>query len=905
MSDTSGTGAEGAIGNSFGWQSDQWGAQQAEVAIGKKAAFIGSTLQALVGPLQTAINKLNKGAGGGVTADGGSFGSPNAVQMLDPSLSGAGGARPKHMASLATRMQMGGQIANTASGGQGGGMFGQAARVANAGGSFGGSLAAQIATQVAGAINQALNARVERGYQYSLSADKMNVMYQQMTGMSQQQVQSTFRQPLTNYRLGGGESINALLGMQARTGISALGQARSVEAIRTMSGYSYSAEDATRMITSLGSAPVANRMFMTMGTSLYGIGGKQNDTMSVIQAAVRGSGLTDPRIAASALQQGSATRARLSFMGVPEDMQDMVIQYAQENAAFAKKGGKGMYDPSKKDHRRTMGVEENFATQKEETERLKTRREENFYNRQADNFADLERMTQTLTKRFGELEDKLSGLIGAKISAGGAGKAAGGIAKGLGSGLLTAGLMANAIPGAGTFAGAGMIIAGGLLTAGGAIFGDPTDPDGKPSGGTSNASSEVVQKMQQASSFKKMHPTMQQRITKMVIASGGRVGFGGGYRSTESQTQMFTSRYSVVTDQEAIKRKDYDYHWNGKYWKHTSGAPAAPPGRSMHEIGLAADMTGDMDWIVANASKFGLKHFKSVNNEPWHVQPSELPDSRTKYEKLGAPWGGGGPAYDAGTEGAQYGLADAPSGGHDGGSGVQLYGSMSVGEIIDAVGQRNRATLGNTSGAGGLSYGVGSSTPTKQLSGGVLSGKEIVSVMKGAGFSGEDLVKAVAISHRESRWNPRAHNPSEKTKDNSYGLFQLNMRGEMGKKRAKDWGLKDYTDLFDPELNARLAKGMSWYHWGPYKGLPETYNTDMSAAAATVRAAENTGDPTSFLKNSGPQGGNTYVGGGTTITIAPQITLHGGEMSMDLKRIAREVGRLIKQEVDLEMLRGR
>ena len=898
MSDTSGGSTEPSLMD-----------DQANIAIGKRQAKVASILNTVSKQLKEAAQQLGAEVGSTSITPTTALGSANAPGPISRRLSGDLTARPDHMNRMAANFASG--MNSSLGGGDDGGGGGGGRGPFGGGRSFSGrELGAQIAVQVAGAINQALNSRVERGYQYSLSADKMRVRYQQMTGMSQQGVQANFRQPLTNYRLGGGESINALLGMQARTGISALGQARSVEAIRTISGYGYSAEDASRMISTLGSAPVANRMFMTMGTSLYGIGGKQNDTMSVIQSAVRGAGLTDPRIAASALQQGSATRSRLSFMGVPEDMQDMIIQYAQQNVAFNKKGGKGMYDPSKKEHRSLMGVEENFATQKEESDRLKVAREEQFYNRQADNFADLERVTQTLTKAFGELEDELSGLIGAKISAGGIGKGIGGVAKGVGAGLLTAGIMA-----AGTPAGVPLMAAGGLLTLGGAVFGDPSDPDGKPTGGGTNTSAakEAVSKAQQASSFKKMHPTMQQRIIKMITASGGRVGFGGGYRSSESQTQMFTSRHTVVTDQEAIKRKDYDYYWNGKYWKHTSGAPAAPPGRSMHEIGLAADMTGDMGWIVANASKFGLRHFKDVNNEPWHVQPAELPESRTKYEKIGAPWGGGGSGYEAVQEGNRASVSETASGGHGGSSGIALYSGMSTAEILDAMHQQNRSTLGNTQGAGGLSYGVGSPTPTQQLSGGVLSGNEIVSVLKGAGFSGNDLVTAVAISHRESRWNPRAFNGNAKTGDKSYGLFQINMLDKpgymLGKSRREKFGLSKNEELFDAGVNAGVTKRMvsegGWHAWGGYKGESNTYNTDMAKAAATVRAAENTGDPTSFLRNSGPQGGNTYVGGGTSINIAPVIHLHGGEMNMDLKRIAREVGRLIKQEVDISLLRSR
>lgn len=65
----------------------------------------------------------------------------------------------------------------------------------------------------------------------------------------------------------------------------------------------------------------------------------------------------------------------------------------------------------------------------------------------------------------------------------------------------------------------------------------------------------------------------------------------------------------------------------------------ASPGNSNHE-GFPADGTSggavaaDMvpptawDWMDRNAARFGLKTFRTVNNEPWHIQPVEIPNSR-------------------------------------------------------------------------------------------------------------------------------------------------------------------------------------------------------------------------------------------------------------------------------------
>lgn len=136
--------------------------------------------------------------------------------------------------------------------------------------------------------------------------------------------------------------------------------------------------------------------------------------------------------------------------------------------------------------------------------------------------------------------------------------------------------------------------------------------------------------IQAMSGFKKLHPIVQDRVSRLMVASDGKVGFGEGFRSEEMQRQMFLSRY-----QEDPSGK---VRWDGKTWTLVKGATAAPPGRSMHELGLAADLVGDMAWITANCGQFALRNFAFVNDEPWHVQAFELPNSRRAYEKLGSPW---------------------------------------------------------------------------------------------------------------------------------------------------------------------------------------------------------------------------------------------------------------------------
>ena len=126
--------------------------------------------------------------------------------------------------------------------------------------------------------------------------------------------------------------------------------------------------------------------------------------------------------------------------------------------------------------------------------------------------------------------------------------------------------------------------------------------------------------------FRGMHPNMQERVAALIEASGGKIGLGQGLRDPTQQLQLFLSRH--------VPDPGGRYSFDGKRWSRLPNvAAAAPPGLSMHEIGLAADITGDMSWLGQNAGRFDLQTFADVNREPWHVQPAELPRGRSAYQR--------------------------------------------------------------------------------------------------------------------------------------------------------------------------------------------------------------------------------------------------------------------------------
>jgi murein DD-endopeptidase MepM/ murein hydrolase activator NlpD len=99
---------------------------------------------------------------------------------------------------------------------------------------------------------------------------------------------------------------------------------------------------------------------------------------------------------------------------------------------------------------------------------------------------------------------------------------------------------------------------------------------------------------------------------------------------------------------------------------------------------------------------------------------------------------------------------------------------------------------------------------------GALSNSELISVLSGAGFSGSSLETAFRVVRAESGGRPSALNPNAKTGDYSLGLFQVNMIGDLGKRRNANY-LKAYGDigykgpesLYDPAINARIAYDIS------------------------------------------------------------------------------------------------
>jgi LAS superfamily LD-carboxypeptidase LdcB len=100
----------------------------------------------------------------------------------------------------------------------------------------------------------------------------------------------------------------------------------------------------------------------------------------------------------------------------------------------------------------------------------------------------------------------------------------------------------------------------------------------------------------------RLHPALGRAVEALIKASAGRVLLVSGYRSTERQSDLWADALAKYGDPEVAD------NW------------VAPPGRSMHERGLAVDLGGDLDLAVSLVDELQLPLWRPLANEPWHFE---------------------------------------------------------------------------------------------------------------------------------------------------------------------------------------------------------------------------------------------------------------------------------------------
>ena len=100
----------------------------------------------------------------------------------------------------------------------------------------------------------------------------------------------------------------------------------------------------------------------------------------------------------------------------------------------------------------------------------------------------------------------------------------------------------------------------------------------------------------------------------------------------------------------------------------------------------------------------------------------------------------------------------------------------------------------------------------------MLAAEDLKDLLWAVGFEGTALKTAWAVATVESNGRPMALNDNKSTGDKSYGIFQINMLGQLGVTRKEKFDLVSNKELFDPVTNAEITYymtkgGTDWSSW--------------------------------------------------------------------------------------------
>lgn len=270
-----------------------------------------------------------------------------------------------------------------------------------------------------------------------------------------------------------------------------------------------------------------------------------------------------------------------------------------------------------------------------------------------------------------------------------------------------------------------------------------------------------------------------------------------------------------------------------KLYKEKPGL-AAPPGRSRHEKGNAADIgpASEYQWISQNLGKYGL-NLPMPGKEPWHVEPTGAAGDNAPEP---SPSQGGGMA--------------ASKVGFGGGGGGLSTGALSFANGMLQIASGLLGSASGRSASSGSSKSSGGSSSASSSGGGggggsVASIEDALRVAKAAGFSGKALQQIVAIGMSESGLKTGAIGDvklENSTWGPSVGLWQIRtLKADRGKGTTRD---QDAL-LSNPAKQAKsaweISKGGSDFGaWSMYKN--GNYAKNMGAVQQ-VMTSKGIGDP--------------------------------------------------------------
>ncbi len=206
--------------------------------------------------------------------------------------------------------------------------------------------------------------------------------------------------------------------------------------------------------------------------------------------------------------------------------------------------------------------------------------------------------------------------------------------------------------------------------------------------------------------------------------------------------------------------------------------------------------------------------------------------------------------------------------------------------------------------------------------------EQLVQLSKDVGLNDNRARIAAAIALAESGGDPTAE--VHDSDDDSYGLWQINMRGSMGPDRRRKFGLPNNEALLDPRRNAMVmaslsSKGGNFSAWTTYtsgkykdhlkdKSLADkagdlidgaqdaagnVYDNTVAIGEAAGTLASSVTKTAAWLSDSKNWVRIAYVGGGGLIVLVAigavlRNTPVGGKVAAVATKQVRSVGKKVK-----------
>jgi hypothetical protein len=185
---------------------------------------------------------------------------------------------------------------------------------------------------------------------------------------------------------------------------------------------------------------------------------------------------------------------------------------------------------------------------------------------------------------------------------------------------------------------------------------------------------------------------------------------------------------------------------------------------------------------------------------------------------------------------------------------------------------------------------------------GRMNSAKVKEILAHVGFKGSQIGTAMRVIGQESARKPGELNPDASTGDLSYGLFQINMLGDLGPARRKKFGLSSNDILYDPLKNAMIGyemsnQGTDWDAWWNTSKKLGLNTSSGNSVVNTVRSSDSDSGggffsrltsifPNLFRSMSGSASGSVINYGGVKveIIIPKGSSFDGKSLANDLER---------------------